>query len=81
MREHAEQLVCDVKHRRRGLGAPVRGQREGKEAEEELCAALGEARTAWNFGMRNRTTFGAKSFALIGLGPLCNLQAIERSGT
>ena len=70
MREHAEQLVCDVKHRRRGLGAPVRGQRE---AEEELCAALGEARTAWNFGMHNRTTFGAKSFALIGLGALCNL--------
>ena len=86
MREHAEQLVRDVRFRRRGLGAPARCEREGEEAEEgELRAALGKAWAAWDFGMRNRSTFGAKSFALIGLRVVCDmlemLENLEKLGS
>ena len=80
-REHAEQLVRDVRFRRRGLGAPARREREGEEEaeEEELRAALGKAWAAWDFGMRNRSTFGAKSFALIGLRVVCDmLEMLEK---
>ena len=87
MREHAEQLVRDVRFRRRGLGAPARREREGEEEaeEEELRAALGKAWAAWDFGMRNRSTFGAKSFALIGLRVVCDmlemLENLEKLGS
>ena len=79
MREHAEQLVRDVRFRRRGLGAPARCEREGEEAEEgELRAALGKAWAAWDFGMRNRGTFGANSFALVALMAIA--EALEDLG-
>ncbi len=88
MREHAAQLVHYVRHQRRALGAPLdrdkdkakgkgNGKDKGKDGagppEEELRAALERAWAAWDFGMRNRTTFGAQSFALIGLGVVCDM--------
>ena len=88
MREHAAQLVRDVRHRERALGVPWqrrdkdKGQDDDKDAgppEEELRAALEKAWAAWDFGMRNRSTFGAQSFALIGLGVVCDmLERLEK---
>ncbi|KAI0707368.1 RdRP-domain-containing protein [Earliella scabrosa] len=82
MREHVGQLVRDVKYRRRGLGAPVRrekgekGEGREEEEEEEVRAALVKAWAAWDFGMRNRTAFAARSFAMIALGVVCDM--VER---
>ncbi|KAI1797142.1 RdRP-domain-containing protein [Ganoderma leucocontextum] len=79
MREHAAQLVRDVKHRRRGLGAPLQRDKDEAASDEELRAALEKAWAAWDFGMRNRTAFGAQSFALIGLGVVCDmLEKLEK---
>ncbi|KAL4244861.1 RNA-dependent RNA polymerase [Abortiporus biennis] len=38
-----------------------------------LRYGLSQAWLAWDFGMRNRTIFGANSFALIALGVICNI--------
>ena len=75
MREHAAQLVRDVRHRQRALGVPLhRDSKDGSgPPEEELRAALERGWAAWDFGMRNRTTFGAQSFALIGLNVVCDM--------
>ncbi|KAI8980167.1 RdRP-domain-containing protein [Trametes punicea] len=67
MRMHAGQLVRQVKHAR--LKAPV-----AKDAtEEELVGALRRAWLAWDYGMRNRAVFGARSFSLIALGVVCDM--------
>lgn len=85
MREHTAQLVRDVKYRRRGLGMPTKKQssngRAGREnadstekpALEEFVAALARGWAAWDFGMRYRDSFGARSFGLIGLGVVCEM--------
>ncbi|KAI0749297.1 RdRP-domain-containing protein [Daedaleopsis nitida] len=74
MREHIGQVVRDVKYRRRGLGVALKKDKEEGEPErEELLRALGKAWAAWDFGMRNRNTFGGNSFALIGLGVVCDM--------
>ncbi len=72
MREHVAQIVRDIKHRKRGLGAPQ--VKDGElPAREELRAALAKAWNAWDFGMRNRHVFGSKSFAIIALGVVCDM--------
>ena len=84
MREHAAQLVRDVRHRQRALGVPLhRDSKDGSgPPEEELRAALERGWAAWDFGMRNRSTFGAKSFALIGLRVVCDmLEMLEKLGS
>ncbi|KAI1796889.1 RdRP-domain-containing protein [Ganoderma leucocontextum] len=73
MRENAAQLVCDVKHRRLGLGAPLKREKDKTTSDEELLTALEKAWAVWDFGTRNRTVFGAQSFALIGLGVVCDM--------
>ncbi|KAI0367741.1 RdRP-domain-containing protein [Pilatotrama ljubarskyi] len=67
MRMHVGQLVRHVKHAR--LRAPM-----AKDASaEELVGALRRAWLAWDFGMRNRAVFGARSFSLIALGVVCDM--------
>ncbi|KAI9060668.1 RdRP-domain-containing protein [Trametes sanguinea] len=67
MREHAGQLVRHVRHAR--LRAPL-----AKDArEEELVGALRRAWLAWDYGMRNQSVFGARSFSLIALGVVCDM--------
>ncbi|OSD06554.1 RdRP-domain-containing protein [Trametes coccinea BRFM310] len=67
MREHAGQLVRHVKHAR--LRAPL-----AKDArEDELVGALRRAWLAWDYGMRNQSVFGARSFSLIALGVVCDV--------
>ncbi|KAH9940437.1 RdRP-domain-containing protein [Epithele typhae] len=86
MREHAGQLVRDVRQRARGLAAPrfVRGKGKGGEVEEgptreEVVTALRRGWAAWDFGLRYRETFGARSFGLIGLGVVCEMvEGLER---
>ena len=70
MREHVGQLVRDIKCRHRGLGMPLKRQ---EASREELLPALAKGWAAWDFGNRNRGTFGARSFALIGLGVACTM--------
>ena len=41
-----------------------------------MRAALVKAWAAWDFGMRNRTAFAARSFAMIALGVVCDM--VER---
>ncbi|KAI0359884.1 hypothetical protein OH77DRAFT_1419222 [Trametes cingulata] len=73
MRMHAGQLVRHVKYAR--LRAPM-----AKDAgEAELVGALRRAWLAWDFGMRNRAVFGARSFSLIALGVVCDmLEKLEK---
>ncbi|KAH9945450.1 RdRP-domain-containing protein [Epithele typhae] len=88
MREHAGQLVRDVRQRARGLAAPrfVRGKGKGKgggaeegPTREEVVTALRRGWAAWDFGLRYRETFGARSFGLIGLGVVCEMvEELER---
>ncbi|KAH9850349.1 RdRP-domain-containing protein [Lenzites betulinus] len=67
MRVHAAQLVRHVRHAR--LRAPL----EADAGRDELVGALRRAWLAWDFGMRNRAVFGARSFALIALGVVCDM--------
>ena len=61
-------------HRDKGKGKDKDKDRDGAGLpEEELRAALERAWAAWDFWMRNRTTLGAQSFALIGLGVVCDM--------
>ena len=69
MREHVGPLVRSVRKGRRGLGAGEGGEEGGEEA----LSALARGWAAWDFGMRHRGTFGANSFALIGLGVVCDM--------
>ncbi|KAI0362487.1 RdRP-domain-containing protein [Trametes cingulata] len=62
MRLHSSALVDDIK-RRLYQPADVRNPEQG-----ELLYGLSQAWLAWDFGMRNRTVFGARSFSLIALG-------------
>ena len=90
MREHAGQIVRDVKYRRRGLGIPRGARREEREGEgakdeeeepgrEELVAALAKGWAAWDFGLRYEEAFGARSFGLIGLSVVCDmLEKLEK---
>ena len=61
----------------------MRWERKGEEVlEGKLRVSLGKAWVAWDFGMRNRSTFGAKSFALIGLRVVCDmLEMLEMLGS
>ncbi|KAI0748499.1 RdRP-domain-containing protein [Daedaleopsis nitida] len=62
MRMHSSEIVRDVKSR---LYHPtdVLNPDQG-----ELLYGLSQAWLAWDFGMRNSTVFGARSFSLIALG-------------
>ncbi|CDO73610.1 hypothetical protein BN946_scf185014.g80 [Trametes cinnabarina] len=62
MRLQSSELVRDV---RRGLYQPadVLNPEQG-----ELLYGLSQAWLAWDFGMRNKTVFGARSFSLVALG-------------
>ncbi|EIW57530.1 RdRP-domain-containing protein [Trametes versicolor FP-101664 SS1] len=73
MRVHAGQLVRSIQRGR--LRAPT-----AKDAgEEELVGALRRAWLAWDYGMRNRSVFGARSFGLIALGVVCEmLEKLEK---
>ncbi|KAI0775229.1 RdRP-domain-containing protein [Trametes elegans] len=72
MRVHASQLVQHVTRWR--LRAPV-----DKDApEDEVVGALRRGWLAWDYGMRNRAVFGARSFGLIALGVICDM--LERLG-
>ncbi|KAI0373002.1 RdRP-domain-containing protein [Pilatotrama ljubarskyi] len=62
MRLHSSELVRDVK-RRLYQPADVLNPEQG-----ELLYGLSQAWLAWDFGMRNRTVFGARSFSLVALG-------------
>ncbi|KAI0345277.1 RdRP-domain-containing protein [Trametopsis cervina] len=44
--------------------------------EGELRYGLVQAWRAWDFGMRNKGTFGANSFALVAFGVICNILQI-----
>ncbi|RPD60068.1 RdRP-domain-containing protein [Lentinus tigrinus ALCF2SS1-7] len=83
MREHVGQLVKDVKeNRRRGLGVPSKREKSEEPNREDIMLALAKGWVAWDFGMRNRGTFGARSFALIGLGVVCGmLEMLEKLDT
>ncbi|KAI0664721.1 RdRP-domain-containing protein [Cubamyces menziesii] len=61
MRLHSSELVRDV---RRNLFQPVDilNPQQG-----ELLYGLSQAWLAWDFGMRNKTVFGARSFSLVAL--------------
>ncbi|KAI0719267.1 RdRP-domain-containing protein [Cerioporus squamosus] len=79
MRDHVRQIVRDVKCRRRGLGMPESKDKTEEPAREDLVSALAKGWAAWDFGMRNRNTFGARSFSLIGLGVVCEmLERLEK---
>lgn len=41
--------------------------------EGDLRYGLVQAWRAWDFGMRNRATFGANSFAIVALGVICDI--------
>ncbi|TFK84610.1 RdRP-domain-containing protein [Polyporus arcularius HHB13444] len=80
MREHVGNIIVDkVKHRHGGLGAPKSKGKSEESSREELLPVLAKAWAAWDFGMRNRNTFGANSFSLIGLNVVCEtLERLEK---
>lgn len=62
MRLHSSELVRDVR-RRLYQPADVLNPEQG-----ELLYGLSQAWLAWDFGQRNRSVFGARSFGLVALG-------------
>ena len=72
MRMHASELVRDTKHK---LYRPA----DFLNPEQgELLYGLSQAWLAWDFGMRNQTVFGARSFSLVALGVV--LDTLSRLG-
>ncbi|RPD66474.1 RdRP-domain-containing protein [Lentinus tigrinus ALCF2SS1-7] len=72
MRMHASELVRETKHR---LYRPV----DVLNPEQgELLYGLSQAWLAWDFGMRNKAVFGARSFSLVALGVV--LDTLSRLG-
>ncbi|KAI0636634.1 RdRP-domain-containing protein [Trametes polyzona] len=62
MRLHASELVRNIRMRLFQPADPLNPE------QGELVYGLSQAWLAWDFGMRNRTVFGARSFSLVALG-------------
>ncbi len=62
MRMHASELVRETKHKL-FRPADILNPEQG-----ELLYGLSQAWLAWDFSMRNKTVFGARSFSLVALG-------------